>query len=95
MSVFVAKSCLFLAVLFFFIYLERADLLVFLYLMFSCVFATLPYVVLGQMCYMIVSIPGPEVTCIKLELILKFQIKRNDWQLADICPQASNHFALF
>ena len=36
---------------------------------------------------------GPEV--IKLEFILKFKIKRNDWLLADTCPQAANHCALF
>ena len=32
---------------------------------------------------------------IKLELILKLKIKRNDWLLADTCPQAANHYALF
>ena len=37
--------------------------------------------------------PGPEV--IKLEYNLKLKIKRNDWLLADTCPQAANHFALF
>ena len=37
--------------------------------------------------------PGPEV--IKLELILKLKIKRNDWLLVDTCPQAANHWALF
>ena len=37
--------------------------------------------------------PGPEV--IKLEFILKLKIKRNDWLLADTCPQAPNHCALF
>ena len=36
---------------------------------------------------------GPEV--IKLEFILKLKIKRNDWLLADTCPQAANHCALF
>ena len=36
---------------------------------------------------------GPEV--IKLEFILKFKIKRNDWLLVDTCPQAPNHCALF
>ena len=28
---------------------------------------------------------------IKLELILKLKINRNDWLLADTCPQAANH----
>ena len=37
--------------------------------------------------------PGPEV--IKLEFNLKLKIKRNDWLLADMCPQAANHCALF
>ena len=32
---------------------------------------------------------------IKLESILKLKIKRNDWLLADTCPQAANHCALF
>ena len=32
---------------------------------------------------------------IKLEFILRLKIKRNDWLLADTCPQAANHFALF
>ena len=37
--------------------------------------------------------PGFEV--IKLEFILRLKIKRNDWLLADTCPQPANHFALF
>ena len=41
----------------------------------------------------IVSIPGLEV--IKLEFILGLKIKRNDWLLADTCPQAANQCALF
>ena len=32
---------------------------------------------------------------IKLEFILKLRIKRNGWLLADACPQAVNHCALF
>ena len=32
---------------------------------------------------------------IKLEFILKLKIKCNDWLLADTCPQAANHCALF
>ena len=36
---------------------ERADLLALLYVMFSCVFVTFPYGVLGLMLYLIVSIP--------------------------------------
>ena len=32
---------------------------------------------------------------IKLEFILKFKAKRNDWLLADTCPQAANQRALF
>ena len=32
---------------------------------------------------------------IKLEFILKHKIKRNDWLLADTCPQVANHCALF
>ena len=37
--------------------------------------------------------PGTEV--IKLEHSLKLKIKRNDWLLADTCPQAANHSTLF
>ena len=38
-------------------YWERADLLALLYVNFSCVFVTFPYGVLGQIWYLIVSIP--------------------------------------
>ena len=41
----------------------------------------------------ILGISGLEV--IKLEYILRLKIKRNDWLLADTCPQATNHCALF
>ena len=40
-----------------------------------------------------IALPGPGV--IKLEFILRLKIKRNDWLLADTCPQAANHCALF
>ena len=40
-----------------------------------------------------VCIQGLEV--IKLEFILKLIIKHNDWLLADMCPQATNHCTLF
>ena len=39
------------------------------------------------------SLPGLEV--IKPEHILRLKIKCNDWLLADSCPQAANHSALF
>ena len=32
---------------------------------------------------------------IKPEYILRLKIKRNDWLLADTCPQSANHCALF
>ena len=32
---------------------------------------------------------------IELEYSVKLKIKRNDWLLADTCPQAANHCALF
>ena len=32
---------------------------------------------------------------IKLESILRHKIKRNDWLIADTCPQAANNCALF
>ena len=37
----------------------------------------------------------PYLEVIKLEFILRLKIKRNDWLLADMCPQAANHCALF
>ena len=37
----------------------------------------------------------PDHEVIKLEYSLKLKIKRNDWLLADTCPQAANHLALF
>ena len=37
--------------------LERADVMAFLYVIFSCVFVTFPYGVLGQVWYLIVLIP--------------------------------------
>ena len=36
---------------------ERADLLALLYVMFSCVFVTFTYGILGQVWYLIISIP--------------------------------------
>ena len=42
--------------------------------------------------FVIIELPGLEV--IKLEFILRLKIKRNDWLLADTCPQAANHCAL-
>ena len=38
---------------------------------------------------------SPGLKFIKLEYSLKLKIKRNDWLLADMCPQAANHCALF
>ena len=32
---------------------------------------------------------------LKLEYILKLKTKRNEWLLADTCPHAANHCALF
>ena len=52
----------------------------------------------------VLSVPGSlMITCweraglevIKLEFILELKIKRNDWLLADTCPPAANHCALF
>ena len=36
-----------------------------------------------------------DLEVIKLEYNLKLKIKRNDWLLADTCPQAANPCALF
>ena len=49
---FVIQSCVFLVVTCW----ERANLLAPFYVMFICVFVTLPCSVLGQLCYLIVSI---------------------------------------
>ena len=38
-------------------------------------------------------VPGLEV--IKLEVSLRLKKNRNDWLLADTCPQAANHCTLF
>ena len=35
----------------------------------------------------------PGLKVINLEFILKLKIKRNDWLLADMCPQVANHCA--
>ena len=43
--------------------------------------------------YSFIRKPGPEV--IKVEYNLKLKIKHNDLLLADTCPQAANHCALF
>ena len=64
-----------------------------LFAMFNCVFVTFQCGTLGQVWFLIVSIPGLEV--IKLEFILILKIKHNIWLLADRCPQAANHCALF
>ena len=37
----------------------------------------------------------PGLEFINLEFNLRLKIKRNDWLLADTCPQAANHCALF
>ena len=38
---------------------------------------------------------NPGLGVIKLEYSLRLKIKRNDWVLADACPQAADHCALF
>ena len=51
---------------------------------------------IGSICFHNLDVyikTGLEV--IKLEYSLRFKIKRNDWLLADTCPQAANHFPLF
>ena len=35
------------------------------------------------------------IEAIKLEYSLRLKIKRIDWLLADMCPQAANHCTLF
>ena len=57
--VFAMLSCLYLACSLVVTCWERADVLAlpYMYVMFSCVFVTFPYGVLGQVWYLIVSIP--------------------------------------
>ena len=50
---------------------ERADFLALLYVMFACVFVTFPYGILGQVRYLIVSIP---ILCF-LHYIINFNSK--------------------
>ena len=50
--------------------------------------------ILGQVWYLIVSIPDL-CNLTYFEYSLRLKIKRNDWLLADVCPQAANHFTLF
>ena len=38
---------------------------------------------------------SPCLEIIKLEYSLRLKIKRNNWLLADMCPQAANHCTLF
>ena len=40
-------------------------------------------------CYALISLEA-----IELEYSLRLKIKRNDWQLADTCPQTANHCAI-
>ena len=42
-----------------------------------------------------VAVAVPSLEVIKLEFILRLKIKHNDWLLADTCPQAASHCALF
>ena len=70
---------------------ERADLLALVFDVQLC-FVTFPCGILGQVWYLILSIPGLEF--IKLEFILRLNIKLNNLLLADTCPQAANHCAL-
>ena len=44
-------------------------------------------------CYLKRWKPGLEV--IKPEYSLRLKIKRNNWLLTDMCPQAANHCAVF
>ena len=42
-----------------------------------------------------IKVKQPGLDVIKLEFVLRLKIKQNDWLLADMCPQAANHSALF
>ena len=50
-------------------------------------------------CYFLVDMcrfkGNPDLKVIKLEYILRLKIKRNDWLIADTCPQSANHCTLF
>ena len=58
--------------------------------------------ILEALCYLnaaIISVDQveqmPGLKVIKLEYKLRLKIRRNDWLLADTCPQTANHCALF
>ena len=87
------------------------------FVMFNCAFVTFQYGILGQVWYLIVSIPDlcrlSFFANIQYSILCKtniaifymgqsghikprgYKMKRNDWLLADTCPQATNHSALF
>ena len=44
---------------------------------------------------LLVKTKTPSLEVKKLEYSLRLKIKCNDWLLADTCPQAANHRALF
>ena len=46
-------------------------------------------------CIVCSSRQGMTIQHTGLRFILKLKIKRNDWLLANMCPQAPNHCALF
>ena len=55
---------------------------------------------ISQSCYsevktMLEGLLGGKDWAVRSKFILKLKIKRNDWLLADTCPQAASHYALF
>ena len=54
---------------------ERADLLALLYVMFYCVFVTFPYGVLGQVWYLIVSIPALCLLYARIQKVLPERVQ--------------------
>ena len=55
----------------------------------------IPVPIAGSFGNHLVSDLGLGLEVIKLKYSLKLKIKRDDWLLADTCPQAANHCALF
>ena len=54
---------------------------------------------ISESCYsevktMLEGLLGGKDWALRSKFILKLKIKRNDWLLADTCPQAANHYAL-
>ena len=83
---------------------DLCHLLLFVYVLKNCLIETFPSSTYQDMGFCVISkkkfdlfalIRRPGLEVIKLEFSLRLKIERNDWLIADTCPQAANHCALF